>query len=301
MARLADGDGHRADPGHRPEPRGRGHRDLPRPAGQADGPAGHPAGQRAAGRRRPGVRRRGHPRPGVRGAAAARCLTTRPDVTHAATRPDDRDGRPRATSPSRSPTRSRASCVAVTRGRRGRGARTTAISLLLLEVSQLLLAGGRLGAHRRRRARTSGSSPTPAPTPTSTRCASALAEPARADRRATPRSSTRTPTSPSSSPAGSPTTSPTSWPTCSTACSTTAPAARPRRCGGGSSPTCRTGAPTASRRCAPCTRSSPTSASTPPIDDSDPGRGPAARRDRPRGHRRAVLTRAPSRSRDRPT
>ena len=39
MQRLADGDGHRADPRHRPEPRGRGDGDLPGPAGQADGPA----------------------------------------------------------------------------------------------------------------------------------------------------------------------------------------------------------------------------------------------------------------------
>ena len=39
MARLADGDGHRGDPRHRPEPRGRGDRHLPRPAAQADGAA----------------------------------------------------------------------------------------------------------------------------------------------------------------------------------------------------------------------------------------------------------------------
>ena len=60
MTRLADGGGHRADPRDRPQPGGRGDRDLPRPADQADGHAGDPAGQRAAGRRRPGVRRRGH-------------------------------------------------------------------------------------------------------------------------------------------------------------------------------------------------------------------------------------------------
>ena len=35
--------GHRADPGHRPESRGRGDRHVPRPHDQADGPAGSPA------------------------------------------------------------------------------------------------------------------------------------------------------------------------------------------------------------------------------------------------------------------
>ena len=40
--------GHRADPRHRPEPRGRGDGHLPRAAGQADGPARHPARQRPA-------------------------------------------------------------------------------------------------------------------------------------------------------------------------------------------------------------------------------------------------------------
>ena len=51
MMRLADGTVHGADPRHRPQPGGRGHRDLPGPAGQADGAHRDPAGERAAGRR----------------------------------------------------------------------------------------------------------------------------------------------------------------------------------------------------------------------------------------------------------
>ena len=68
MARLGARRGQGADPRHRPEHRGRGDRDLPGADGQADGHRGHPAGQRAAGRRRPGVRRRDHPGPRLRGA-----------------------------------------------------------------------------------------------------------------------------------------------------------------------------------------------------------------------------------------
>ena len=67
MTRLGGGDGQGADPRHRPEHRGRGDRDVPGAAGQADGHRGHPAGQRPAGRRRPGVRRRDHAGPGLRG------------------------------------------------------------------------------------------------------------------------------------------------------------------------------------------------------------------------------------------
>ena len=64
--------GHRADPGHRPQPRGRGDRHLPHPYVEGPRPHGDPAGQRAAGRRRPGVRRRGHPRTGLAGRRSAR-------------------------------------------------------------------------------------------------------------------------------------------------------------------------------------------------------------------------------------
>ena len=67
MTRLGARRGQGADPRHRPEHRGRGDRDLPGAAGQADGDRGDPAGQRPAGRRRPGVRRRDHPRPRLRG------------------------------------------------------------------------------------------------------------------------------------------------------------------------------------------------------------------------------------------
>ena len=102
MTRLADGDGHRADPGHRPEPRGRGDRHLPRAAGQADGSARHPARQRAAGRWRPGVRRRGHARAGLRGKAVARCLT-RAGVTPATVTADAMDARAGRLRAARSP------------------------------------------------------------------------------------------------------------------------------------------------------------------------------------------------------
>lgn len=44
--------------------------------GQADGHHRHPAGQRTSGRRRPGVRRRDHPRPSVRGPQSR--MTHRP-------------------------------------------------------------------------------------------------------------------------------------------------------------------------------------------------------------------------------
>ena len=75
LARLADGDGHRADPGHRPQSGGRGHRHVPRAHDQAHGPEGHPPGQRAARGGRPGVRGRGHARACLRGETTSRCLT----------------------------------------------------------------------------------------------------------------------------------------------------------------------------------------------------------------------------------
>ena len=74
MTRLRRRHGDRADPGDRPQPRGRGDRDLPRPAGASRWGSGDPAGERAAGRRRPRVRRRGHPGPRVRGPTPPRRL-----------------------------------------------------------------------------------------------------------------------------------------------------------------------------------------------------------------------------------
>ena len=72
MIRLADGDRHRGHPGHRPQPRGRGDRHLSHPDAEADGVAGDPAGEWTAGRRRPRVRRRGHPRARLRRKAISR-------------------------------------------------------------------------------------------------------------------------------------------------------------------------------------------------------------------------------------
>ena len=118
----------------------------------------------------------------------------------------------------------------------------SAVPFLLLEVSQLLLAGGRLGAHEDI-VPDERYEPDLGP-------GAGRRRPARAPRRdcwtrstSTPRSSTRTsPARPRSLP-GSPTTWPTSSPTSATAWPTTARAAPPRPCGGGSSPTSPTGAP----------------------------------------------------------
>ena len=210
LTRLADGDGHRADPGHRPEPRGRGHRHLPRPAGQADGPAGHPAGQRPAGRRRPGVRRRGHARPRLRREAAARCLTT---VRHAAD--DGPDGGPMTTADDLGDFTIEIADQVESFMRRGREVAKgedpdSAVLAACCWRSPSCCWPAAGSARTRTSCRTSGSSPTPGPSRTSTSCASALADAARADRRATPRSSTRTcRRARGRSPAGSPTTSPT--------------------------------------------------------------------------------------------
>ena len=74
LARL-DNDARRgSDPGHQPERGGRGHRDLPGPAAEAARHADHPHRPRAAGGRRPRVRRRGdalqgHGRPARDGVA----------------------------------------------------------------------------------------------------------------------------------------------------------------------------------------------------------------------------------------
>ena len=140
MARLADGNGHRADPRHRPQPRRRGDRHLSGPAGQADGPAGDQARERTAGRGGPGVRRRGHAGPRVRRTETARCLNHRHE---------------RQTGPARTGarwrTRSRENARDFIDGvaalARGEGGDET-VPLLLLEVSQILLAGAQLGASR---------------------------------------------------------------------------------------------------------------------------------------------------------
>ncbi len=70
---------------------------------------------------------------------------------------------------SRSPTRWRASCSPCARSR-ARQTAARAISLLLLEISQVLLAGARLGAQQRLHPARASTSPTSAPRPTSTRC-----------------------------------------------------------------------------------------------------------------------------------
>ena len=64
IERRGRGGGH---PLHQPQPRGRGHRDVPRPAAQGPRRAGDPHRERAAGGRRPRVRRRAHARPGAGG------------------------------------------------------------------------------------------------------------------------------------------------------------------------------------------------------------------------------------------
>ena len=167
----ASGDGHRDHHRHRPQPRGRGHRHLPGAPAAPDGPAGHPARVRAAGRRRPGVRRRGHPRPRVRGKEAARCLTTWP-VLADETAPDARL-LPRHRD----------------RGGVGRVARRRHPA-----AAARRLAGARRGRPARRRSRTScrtsATRPTPARTPTSTRCGRAWPTSSRAWT-TTPTSSTR--------------------------------------------------------------------------------------------------------------
>ena len=144
--------GHRGDPRHRPEPRGRGDRDLPRPAAQADGPARHPAGERAAGRRRPGVRRRGHARAGLRREADG-SMYDRHRRRRTRRRPEDRAAADDLEDFAPQIADQVESFLLALREIAAAEDPDDAISLLLLEVSQLLLAGGRLGAHRRLRAR----------------------------------------------------------------------------------------------------------------------------------------------------
>ena len=87
---------------------------------------------------------------------------------------------------------------------------------------------------------------------------------------------------------------------CPTACATTTPAGSPRRCGGGSSATCPTGASGRPPPCACCSRCSATSGSTPtrrpsPRPSSTPCT-PERRRQRDRRFEGARLRRSGSRS-----
>ena len=75
MTRLADGQVTELILATDPNLEGEATATYHRPARQADGHAGDPARQRAAGRRRPGVRGRGDPRPRLRGQAPARRVT----------------------------------------------------------------------------------------------------------------------------------------------------------------------------------------------------------------------------------
>ena len=77
LARI-DAEGVRGGhPLHQPQPRGRGHRDVPQPAAEGPRREGHPHRQRPAGGRRPRVRRRAHARAGP-SRAAARWTAGRP-------------------------------------------------------------------------------------------------------------------------------------------------------------------------------------------------------------------------------
>ena len=161
-----------------------------------------------------------------------------------------------ATSRSRSPTRSRASCVAVREVAKGDDP-DSAVSFLLLEVSQLLLAGGRLGANEDV-VPDERYEPDAGPEPDVDGCATRWPS-CWSRSTSTPRSSTRTRAAGDLHLADLRRPGRRDEPTCGTACPTTGPAVRRRRCGGGSSRTCPTGARPRPRRCAPCSRWSRTS------------------------------------------
>src|SRR5690606_16212110 len=106
--------GQGVDPRHRPEHRGRGDRHLSGVDGQAHGPDRDPPRQWTAGRRRPGVRRRDHPGPRLRGPpdgvtgrraeiTTRRSANTVPRVGHSSIptqfEPLSRQPRPKLTSP----------------------------------------------------------------------------------------------------------------------------------------------------------------------------------------------------------
>src|SRR5680860_599411 len=133
-----------------------------------------------------------------------------------------------------------------------------AVSLLLLEMSQILLAGARLGAQQDFTPR-SEYQPDVGPEADLDECG---CDSPRCWVTSTPTAWSSTPTSPKWWRASSPTTSPASPATSRTACATTARATSARRSGGGSSPTSPPGATwpvPASTRCSPW---SPTTGST---------------------------------------
>lgn len=137
-----------------------------------------------------------------------------------------------------------------------------AVPVLLLQISQLLLAGGRLGAYEdivpdERYEPDLGAEPD---ADGLRERFAALLEPIDVY------SEVFDPYEPRKAPVPlvSPTTWPTWSPTCATVWPTTKRTARPRPCGGGSSPTSPTGAPPHPPPCAPSSPSSPTSASTSP-------------------------------------
>ena len=198
-----------------------------------------------AGRRRPGVRRRGHPGPSLRGTETAGCLTDR----RAAAR-DEVENERGELSPAGSPT-PRSTCAPTSR-------------------PPTTVASG--DQPRRARCRcccsavASCCSPAPGWAPSTTSCPTERFEPdagpepdvdplreragqrcSRADRRATPTSSTRT------CPARGRARLAVRRPrrrrraTSRTACSTSRPAGSTRRCGGGSSRTCPAGVPRGER------------------------------------------------------
>ena len=154
--------------------------------------------------------------------------------------------------------------------RRGEATGGQAVSLLLLEISQVLLAGARLGAQRRLHARR-GVPARRRARPRPRRAAAAAGRDARGA--STP---TRFVFDPYAARGRreprSPTTSPASRPTSPTACATTGPATSARRCGGGSSPTSPPGATSPARRCDALRRWSPTTGSTPSSRASGAGR-----------------------------
>ncbi len=161
MTRLAERGGHRGHPGHRSQSRGRGHRDLPDPDAEGDGLARDAVGEWTAGGRGPGVRRRGHPRSGFRRKAGSRMTSSTTGSTDT-----DETGSPEPVEGVGNDPIDALALDAETEefaqqiadqvasfllalraiAREADGGR--AISLLLLEISQVLLAGARLGAQQ---------------------------------------------------------------------------------------------------------------------------------------------------------
>lgn len=173
----------------------------------------------------------------------------------------------------------------------------SAVPFLLLEISQLLLTGGRLGAHEdfvpdERYEPDTG--PEPDVDELRERFATLL-DPVDVYSEVfdpyVPRSSR--------SPAGSPTTWPTSSPICGTASRTTGRAGSARPCGGGSSPTCPTGDRPPRPHCVRSSRWSPTYASTSRWSNwtawTPTATSPATRSGSPRRPERSWRRRSPGR------